>query len=233
MESCDAKETKKYLYRSIIEKIGDLIRTGEFKPGDRLPPERRLAEEFGVSRTSLRQAMQALVERKIIDSRQGDGNYVASAPDLSFSYDSIIDAIVRQKGFLKDIIEFRQMMEPQIASIAAERITSDQIDRLKILVCDQHRAILDEKADDYLDTAFHMELAGFSGNRVILELMTTLRNIIDETRSGWLQSKERRLSSVSGHLRIIDALEACDPKAAYDAMRNHLLEVERHILGDV
>lgn len=229
----ELRETKKYLYNSIIEKIRNMIKTGELKPGDRLPPERKMAEELGVSRNSLRQAIQAMSERKIIESRQGDGNYISSCPDFSFSSDTIIDAITEQNGFLKDILEFRQLTEPQIAYIAAGRISRDQIDTLKILVCDQHRAIMDNKEDNTLDTAFHMKLAEFAGNRVFLQVMSALRNIINETRSDWLQSVERRNASIEGHLRIIDALEDGDPDRAFESMKKHLLEIEEHILGDV
>lgn len=232
MTSLDDKKTKKYLYNTIIEKIRDMIRIGELKPGDRLPPERKLADDFGVSRNSLRQAIQAMSERKMIESRQGDGNYISSSLDASFFSDSIIDAITEQSDFLKDILEFRQMMEPQIAFLAAERITQEQIDSLKILVCDQHRAVIDQKDDDFLDTAFHLKLAGYSGNRVVSQVMMAIRSIINETRSGWLQSRERRQSSIEGHLKIIDALESGNPDKAFEAMKKHLLEVEQHILGD-
>ena len=232
MNDTDTRETKKYLYNTIIEKIRDMIRSGELKPGDRLPPERKLAEDFGVSRNSLRQAIQAMSERRLIESRQGDGNYISPSVDSSFFSDNIIDAIIEQKGFLRDILELRQVMEPQIAFLAAERVTPDQIDSLKILVCDQHRAVIDHKDADFLDSAFHLKLAEYSGNRVISQVMKTIRSVINETRSGWLQTHERRLSSVEGHLRIIDALESGSPDKAFEAMKKHLLEVEQHILGD-
>jgi len=232
MSEVESRETKKYLYNTIIENIREMIRSGALKPGDRLPPERKLADDFGVSRNSLRQAIQAMSERKMIESRQGDGNYISASIDSSFFSDSIIDAITEQSGFLKDILEFRQMMEPQIAFLAAGRISPEQIDSLKILVCDQHRAVIDQKDDDFLDTAFHLKLAEYSGNRIVSQVMITIRSIINETRSGWLQSCERRHSSVEGHLRIIDALESGSSEKAFETMKMHLLEVEQHILGD-
>lgn len=232
MSEVGAHETKKYLYSTIIEKIRDMIRSGDLKPGDRLPPERKMADDFGVSRNSLRQAIQAMSERRLIESRHGDGNYISQSIDSSFFSDSIMDTITEQKDFLKDVIEFRQVMEPQIAFLAAGRITPGQIDSLKILVCDQHRAVIDNQDVDYLDSAFHLKLAEYSGNKVIFQVMKTIRSILNETRSGWLQSYERRLSSVEGHLRIIDALDSRDSDKAFEAMEKHLLEVEQHILGD-
>ena len=144
----ESREEKKYAYTAIIDRIREMIRNGELKPGDRLPPERKLAESFGVSRNSLRQAFQALVERRILESRQGDGTYLLATIDATFSGDAIMDALNTQSGFLHDIIEFRGMIEPQIAALAAQRIKPEGIDRLKILVCDQQRALMAGREDD-------------------------------------------------------------------------------------
>lgn len=228
----DLKDSKNYLYRTIIEKIREMVRSGRLKAGSKLPPERKLAEELGVSRNSLRQALQALSERGLVESRQGDGNYLSASFDSSFFSDAIVDAITEQRGFLKDILEFRLIMEPKIASLAATRINKEQIDCLKVVVCDQHRAVIDDGDVERMDTSFHLRLAEFAGNKVIHQVMTAVRGIINETRSGWLQSKERRLSSVEGHLRIIEALESGNSDMAYEAMKKHLLDVEQHILGD-
>ncbi len=102
MSEVEAHETKKYLYSTIIEKIRDMIRSGDLKPGERLPPERKMAEDFGVSRNSLRQAIQAMSERRLIESRHGDGNYISASIDSTFLSDSIIDAITEQKDFLRE-----------------------------------------------------------------------------------------------------------------------------------
>jgi GntR family transcriptional regulator, transcriptional repressor for pyruvate dehydrogenase complex len=229
--SVASRDEKKYTYTAIIERIGEMIRNGELAPGDRLPPERKLAETFGVSRNSLRQAFQALAERQIIESRQGDGTYLLATIDAAFPGDAIVDAINAQSGFLHDIIEFRRMIEPQIAALAAQRIAPESVDRLKILVCDQQRALMAGREDDSFDTEFHRLLAAGAGNRVIDQVMTTIQSIVNESRSFWLQSSERRQASVEGHLRIIDALEGRQAEAAYLAMKNHIAEIEDHIFG--
>ena len=232
MSTVESKEEKKYTYMAIIGRIRDMIRKGELAPGDRLPPERKLAEAFGVSRNSLRQALQALAERKIIESRQGDGNYLLTSPEASLSEDIIIDTINEQSDFLHDIIEFRHMMEPQIAALAARRIQPDSLDRLKILVCDQQRALMADRQDDNFDVEFHQMLARCTGNRVIIQVITTIQSIVNETRSIWLQSSERRKASLEGHLRIIDALELGDSDAAFKTMKLHLTEIESYIFNE-
>ena len=225
------QQTKKYAYTAIVERIGAMIRGGELAPGDRLPPERKLAEELGVSRTSIRQAFQALAERKIIESRQGDGTYVAEIPEAPFPGDAIIDAINRQSGMLEDVLEFRRLMEPQIAALAAARISSAGLDQLKVVVCDQQRALLAGREDADLDASFHRLLAEYSGNRVINRVMAAVQAVIDESRASWLRGSDRQHLSLEGHLRLIDALESRDARAASLAMERHISEIGTHILG--
>ena len=225
------RETKKYAYTAIVERIGAMIRSGELGPGARLPPERKLAEELGVSRTSVRQAFQALAERKIIESRQGDGTYVAAALEAPFPGDVILDAISRQSGVLEDVLEFRRLMEPRIAALAAERISPAGLDHLKVLACDQQRALLAGRDDAGLDAEFHRLLAEYSGNRVISQVMAAVQSVLDESRASWLRGSDRKKASMEGHFRLIDALESRNPEAARLAMEQHIREIENHILG--
>jgi len=228
MESRD-KEEKKAAYTAIIERIHAMIVAGEIVAGDRLPPERTLAERFGVSRGQLRQAFQALAERNLIESRQGDGTYLLAGLDAAPSVDAIIEALRDQSDVLHEILEFRQMIEPQIAALAAVRIDTANLDRLKILVCDQQRALIAGREEGGVDAQFHQVLAESTHNRVISRVMATIQAIINESRSTWLQSNSRRAASVEGHLRIIDALEAGNGPAAAEAMQQHILTIEQHI----
>ena len=225
------RATKKLAYTTIVERIGAMLRTGELRPGDRLPPERRLAGDLGVSRANVRQAFQALAERGITESRQGDGTYVAATLGMPFPSDVIVDAISRQSGALEDILEFRRLMEPQIAALAAERITPAGLDRLKVLVCDQQRALLDNQDDGHLDAEFHRMLIAASGNQVLGQIMAAVQSALDASRARWLRGSERSSVSLAGHLRLIDALEKRDTEAARLAMTRHIAEIGYHILG--
>ncbi|NLI82415.1 MAG: FadR family transcriptional regulator [Deltaproteobacteria bacterium] len=220
---------KRHLYKDIVEAIWTMIGSGQLKVGDKLPPERVLAKRFKVSRNCVRQAVQALSERKVLESRQGDGTYVC-AVDESFLEEPFVLAFQLEREFLQDILEFRRLMEPQVAALAADRIDRDQLDRLKVIVCDQQRKILAREDDTPLDAAFHTGLAHASGNRVVLRVMDILNDIFDESRSESLQSEMRRKASVVGHLKVIDALEKRDPGAAHEAMQEHLAEIEGIIL---
>ena len=230
--AADAPGTeKRYAYTVVVERICDRIRAGALLPGDRLPPERQLARELAVSRTSVRQALQALAERGVVESRQGDGTYVADELTGSFPKDTILDVLNRERGVLGDILEFRRLLEPQIAALAAGRIDAAGIDRLKVVVCDQQRALLAGRPDAALDAEFHRLLAEYAGNRVLVRVMAALRATVDETRAARLRTSGRQSASGEGHLRLLDALEARDATAAHAAMEQHLAEIGTHLLG--
>jgi len=220
----------KYLYGEVAERIQEMIHSGEIKPGDKLPPERTLAESFKVSRNCLRQAIQTLSERGILESRQGDGTY-ACAPDDSALIDSFAMVIRAQRETLRQILEFRLLLEPAVTSLAATNITNEEIDRLKVIVCDQERRILSGQEDSELDEAFHMGLATGSRNKIVIQVMETLNDILNESRKEPLWNTVRKRASVIGHLKIIDALEKQDPQMAFEAMQQHLWSIEQIILG--
>jgi GntR family transcriptional repressor for pyruvate dehydrogenase complex len=230
-ESIVIRNDKKMAYAAIIERIREMIRRGELAPGDRLPPERSLAEAFGVSRGSLRQAFQALAERHILESRQGHGTYLLTDLDTTVAGDAILDVMSDQQAILHDVIEFRHIIEPEIAALAVQRATPAAIDRLKVLVCDQQRALLAGQEDDPFDAAFHQQLVTMTGNSVLQQVMQAIQTIVDKSRANWLQSRERRQMSIEGHLRIIDALEKNEINGARQAMQEHIATIERHIFN--
>lgn len=232
MNAGEGQAVRQSAYRSIIERIGEMIESGELCPGDRLPPERRLAERFSVSRTSLRQAFLVLAERGIIESRQGDGTYLLAAPDHGPEGIGLLEAISERSGMIADVLEFRKALEPQIAALAAERITEGQLDRLKVLVCDQQRSLLTCGDGSRFDVAFHRLLVTCTGNRVIIGVMHSLASLLAENRTNWLQSSERQKASIEGHLRIIDALVSKNADAARRAMEEHLETVGELVLDE-
>ena len=221
---------RKYLYDQIVEQLEEMIRNGAFRVGEKIPPERILAETFKVSRNCIRQAVQALAEKHLLESRQGDGTYVR-APDPALLASSFAHVLQVQNEALRDIIEFRLMIEPQIAWLAARNITPEELDRLKIIVCDQQRKVLAGEADAALDAAFHLHLADASKNRIIQKVAHTLTEILNESRSESLQSEARSRASLMGHYKILDALEQRDSEMALRAMKEHLQAVEQVVFG--
>ncbi|HBD09368.1 MAG TPA: FadR family transcriptional regulator [Syntrophobacteraceae bacterium] len=228
-ESTEA-DSKRYLYNDIVDRIQQMIRSGELKVGNHLPPERDLARTYRVSRHCIRQAIQTLSEKGILESRRGAGTYLCP-PNQSLLVKSFAQAIQVDKGLLREIFEFRLLMEPQFAYLAARNISREELDRLKVIVCDQERRALADQKDSDLDAAFHYELAKATKNRVILEVLNTINHVLNESRSEFLQSDVRKRASVIGHLRVIDALEEGNSEQAFSAMHEHLLAIKQTVLG--
>jgi GntR family transcriptional repressor for pyruvate dehydrogenase complex len=222
----------KYLYNEIVERILEMIRRGELKEGLKIPSERSLAQSFGVSRNCIRQAIQTLSERHILEGHRGDGTYVC-APDDTALINSFALVLQAKGDLIREILEFRMLMEPQIASLAARNISREELDRLKIIICDQERRILAGREDSELDGAFHLGLAAASKNRIIKQVMDMTNEILGESRSESLWNETRRKASVVGHLKIIDALENRDPDMAFEAMKEHLRSVEKIVFGGI
>ncbi|MDD4731625.1 MAG: FadR/GntR family transcriptional regulator [Desulfovibrio sp.] len=218
-------------YQEITARIREMLASGALGPGDRLPSERTLAERFRVSRNSVREAIRALAEQGVLESRRGDGTYVRE-PDGESLAAAFVAGFEAQRHRIAEIFQFRRMIEPPIAALAARHVSSQWLDRLKVLVCDQHQRLLADVDDADLDVAFHLEVARASGNQVVVEALNALHEILAETRSSFLQTRERRSMAIQAHLRIIAALEAHDPEAASEAMRAHLHAVEDAALGE-
>jgi GntR family transcriptional regulator, transcriptional repressor for pyruvate dehydrogenase complex len=218
------------IYDHVQDRIRELIRKGALSVGDRLPSERQLAEQFNVSRNSVREALRVLAEHQIVQSRHGDGTYVCSE-EGSGPTSELARTVRKQRRRVREIFEFRGILEPEIAFLAASSITEQEIDRLKVLVFDQERRLIAGEGDNDLDTAFHLSLARATHNTVLVEVLKTLSDILSESRSGSLQTEDRRRASLRTHVLIVDALEKRSPDAARNAMTQHLREVQAAVLA--
>ncbi len=219
-------------YRDIVIRLKDLIATHGLTAGQRLPAERELAELFQVSRTSVREAIRALAEQGVLESRQGDGTYVREHDPgaLAQACSQVFAAHGRR---LREIMEFRNILEPGLATLAAQRATAEDVARLKVLACDQQRLILTDEDDSPLDAAFHLQLARATGNHVLVDVLDALGAVLQQSRAEHLRGPERRRASQESHLRIIDAVEARAPEAARKAMEEHLRLVWLELLGEI
>lgn len=209
-----------------ILRIKEMILGGQLKPGDRLPREADLAEELGLSRNSLREAVRALALINILDVRQGDGTYVTSLdPDL------LLDALTFVVDFHRDdsVLEFlrvRRILEPAAASMAALRITADEVKVLQhVLDASSHVATTEELVAH--DIEFHRLVGVASGNSVLGSLIEGLSGPTNRARiwRGRTQSGAQS-RTVAEHQAILDALAAHEPDLASATMVVHVAGVE-------
>jgi GntR family transcriptional regulator, transcriptional repressor for pyruvate dehydrogenase complex len=213
------------LFEQIVKQVEESILKGRLKPGEQLPPERDLAQKFGVSRTAVREALKTLREKGLVEAYSGRGTFVTSG--TSHAIRQSLDVMVRinpQEGFLH-LAELRQMLEPEIAARAATRIDEQLLATMQEAV-DQMDAYL-EDPDGYVeaDLDFHLALAEAVGNPLILSLLDSI--------VGMLRAQRMRIFKVEGgpergqfhHKRILAAIEKHDAENAREAMRAHLKQV--------
>jgi GntR family transcriptional repressor for pyruvate dehydrogenase complex len=209
-----------------ILRIKAMIVSGQLQPGQRLPPEAALAEQLGLSRNSLREAVRALALINILDVRQGDGTYVTSLePEL------LLDALTFVVEFHRDesVLEFlrvRRILEPAAAAMAALAIGPDGLAALEAnLLASSPEAEVEDLIK--LDIEFHRLIGVASGNQVLASLIEGLSGPTNRARvwRGRTQagSSER---TVNEHRAILDALIAREPELAHAAMVNHVAGVE-------
>lgn len=221
--------------QQVITEICQLIRRGVYQTGDQLPPERELAEQFQVSRPSLREALRVLELTGIVESRHGGGTFILDM--FPAGVVSPLALLLEATGdTVGDLWEVRIIFEPAIAARAAVRATSHSVELLEDLVA-QMRAGASNGASDatviQIDRDFHNALAAASGNQVAVRVLTLINELLMEGRRHFITSNDRRFRAYLSHRRILDAVIANDPSTARTAMRQHLEEIESFIVGNV
>jgi len=221
---------RKAIYEDIVLQIRAMIERGELQPGDKLPPERRLAEMFSVSRNTVREAIKALAEKDVLESRQGAGTFVREADAEDFAA-TFAGAILRNQPGLKDIFEVRKLIEPEIAALAARNASPSDVTWLENVLHEQEQAFQYGQFGGNLDQMFHEILAEASGNKVMRAMVAALHDDLHESRAVGLQSKDRQEASLAAHRAIVEAVKDGRVMQAEKAMREHLEEVEQIVFS--
>ncbi len=216
------------LYEQIVQQIEDSILKGALKPGDQLPAERELAQNFGVSRTAVREAVKALREKGLVEAYSGRGTFVTDG--TSHAIRQSLDLMIRigqQEGREGSIhlAELRQILEPEIAALAVARIEEQLLVTMREAVATMDKNLHEPAAYIEADLDFHLALAEAAGNPLVLSLLDSIVALLREQRM--------RIFNVDGgpergqfhHKRILAAVEARDPEKARSAMRDHLVQV--------
>jgi GntR family transcriptional repressor for pyruvate dehydrogenase complex len=221
---------KTRIHEEVVSQIYQMIRDGRLKAGDQLPSERELAETFKISRTSVREALRALESQGLIISKTGMGNFIADLPVESLVA-PLARLLVEEKSALADIFELRKLIEPQIASLAAERATAREIERMKSLLDKQREQVESGATGVDADTEFHFAIGQATQNHAIEKLVSGLLDVLSHSREESLQTLARREASITSHLAIVAAIEKHDQGQAREAMRYHIEQVEQSVLS--
>ncbi len=208
----------------VTDRILARIASGEWAPGSRLPGERQLAEEMGVSRVSIRAALQGLKTQGFLDAVQGGGTKVISNVACM---DSGLSELVRvNHANLADLAEIRAILEVWAVRRAAQSRTEAQLADLSEIMAATERDISKGKHKTENDIRFHLAIAGASGSGVYIHLMATLRGILqqmlDHHRYEMFATLDDDRMILAHHRTICQAIRNRDPDGAAEAMRLHL-----------
>ena len=222
---------KTRIYEEVVSQIHELIRDGKFKAGDQLPSERELAETFKVSRTSVREALRALEAKGLMVSRTGAGNFVAELPIESLVA-PLASMLIEEKDALADVFEMRKLIEPHIASLAAERATKRDIDRMKKILDKQRQQVNGGSTGVEADAEFHFAIGQATQNQALQKLVSGLMDLLSHSREESLQTPGRSQASLDSHYKILSAIENHDKGRTRDAMLYHIEQVEQNVFSD-
>ncbi|MEA2247250.1 MAG: GntR family transcriptional regulator, transcriptional repressor for pyruvate dehydrogenase complex [Solirubrobacteraceae bacterium] len=215
---------RRSLTQEIIDQLLGLIAEGP-APEHRLPTERVIAERFGVSRTSLREALSVLSEWRVIEAR-GKAKYgvVSRARAQLATRQGGPDA---ERTVLADPLEARLMLEPPIAARAAERGREADLDEIERCLTAMEEAAAAGESVIAHDSAFHVAVASATGNRTLVQVVSALMDALQESRDVAYDRRDAAQVGIADHRHVLEAIRAHDPARARRAMRKHLSHVER------
>jgi GntR family transcriptional regulator, transcriptional repressor for pyruvate dehydrogenase complex len=216
--------TNKKIYQQVINQIQAMILSGKLKKGDKLMSERELSEKMGVSRTSIREALRVLETMGIIESRQGEGNFIYNNIESSL-IQPISMMFMLNNGNYEDILELRSMLELEAVKLAAIRGSEEEFEELKIIsqnLTDNNK-ICDK--DDF-DKKIHYKIACMSKNFLIKSLYGISSNLLEDFIVNSRQNiidyyHEDEILNIQ-HKNICNAIIDRDPEKAYKYMKEHL-----------
>jgi GntR family transcriptional repressor for pyruvate dehydrogenase complex len=216
-----------HLWSTAVEQIKELIATGRLTPGTRLPGERELCQQLGISRVSLREAIRVLEHSGHLEVKPGRGTFVR---DSSLPSSERLSTWLRgHNDLVHQLFEVRELVEPGLAAIAARRRDPVTINALFDSINEQVSAL---NHDDFstgiaADRRFHQILARATGNAIVNELTRQMIQIIGEEQRASLQIPGQLERAIAGHRAIANAIRGGDETGASAAMRQHLRDATR------
>jgi GntR family transcriptional repressor for pyruvate dehydrogenase complex len=220
---------KDRLYEQVADQIEERIISEALRPGDRLPSERSLAESLGVSRPVIREAITVLISRGLVEVRPGSGSYIKEMSSESAS--KPIERYLRVKdklGSFSDLHDIRRALEVDIAGLAAERATDEDIQKLEAAFADQQKWAHDPQRFTKADFDFHTALAAATQNELYGILLAPITDLMLEFRLVAYDTDPQ--ASIEGalihHHHLIETIKNRDPEKARAAMLAHLKQAE-------
>lgn len=224
------KTTK--VYEQVIEQIKEMVSNGTLKRGDKLPSERELSVQLGVSRASIREALRALEVIGLLDCRQGEGNFIKENFENSL-FEPLSIMFMLNKSKPQEVFELRTIIEVETVALAAKLITDEELGELKQLI-DVMKNCEGEDNESKLDKEFHFKIAKVSKNFLIETILNTISTLIDslikDARLQILKNESNKNIIDYQHERIYNALAKRDSQEAASIMRMHMELVNENFI---
>jgi GntR family transcriptional repressor for pyruvate dehydrogenase complex len=226
---------RRTLAQEVRERLMEAVRSGEMPPGAAIPSERSLCEDFGVARTSVREAIQGLVSLGVLERR---GNRTVVAERLPEMLPSLDGTSSQRTLKVRELFEVREAMELPIAKLVAQRAADDEIHEIVQMVC-RFKSSMDVEEFRSLDRAFHWALARACGNELLTELYGKVLDRLFQSQdfaeplTARINSRAVRLivrDSCAAHRAIADALQRRDVEAVTEAVERHLDQVQNQLI---
>ena len=225
------------LHEEVVKLLMKQIKDGEWEPGEQLPSEMEFAESFGVSRNCIREALKALSFSGIVYSRSGQGTFLSKDAHLRIAnYDLV--GVLTSGSSLYELMETRIIIESQLAGLAAERATEEDIKNIHAALNGLKKDLL-SRANSGINTnptqsgmGFHMAIVNAAKNKLLSHFLTSIKGELEAQRSQLLLRQTDIMEMLDDHVRIYEAILHKDPVAAIQAMTNHLQHTYATILAN-
>lgn len=220
--------TNERLYEAVVNQLEALIISKQLSPGDAIPSERRLSELLGVSRSVVREAMRILERAGLIVIKPGRGAFVQDPSSQCISR-PLSFLIQMRAGTIEDCLEFRRYLEPEIAYLAAERRTDEDVRDMEFFLQEMDK---DKNSPEHFiehDQAFHSALAESTRNPVFLLVLDTTIDLLHEMRQKTMHISKPFVRDRQEHTKIFEQIKACNAAGARAAMIAHLQSVARQL----
>ena len=224
------KSTK--VYEAVVLQIQALIAQGKLLPGEKLPPERELAERFGVGRNSVREAVRQLELLGLVEVRQGEGTFISRAT-IDNVIAPFVSVLVQNPNLYGEILDFRKMLEPKIAALAAERATPENIAKMEELILrfEKYVASSDSRLSATIedDGVFHYVIAEATQNRLIVRVVSAVMDLLKEFLGQLSEAGYHSDTFVEIHRSILEAIKARDVRGSRLAMEKHMEVLQQYM----
>jgi len=220
------------LIESVTEQLLALIRDGHLKPGDALPSERELMEQLHVGRSSVREALRNLATMRVIDVYAGRGAFVRAPLSADIIPNQALRALLHREAMM-EIVEAREVLEVELAAMAAERAAEEDLANIAGILQAMEPAIGDLEESLALNARFHLAIGEAAHNQVLLKMLRSVRDYLDERLREVSQGEERMRDALADHHHIYDCIRSGDRACAADAMRQHLGAVRRQVQAEI